>query len=82
MVVNDPSALPEVVGQAGLAAADNDVAFADAIQGLLDSDVGLRRGRGQTGPSGSAGPRPCPGSWPRTGWAAEQKPARLSPAAP
>ena len=45
VVVNDTSALPEVIGQAGLTAPDNDVAFADAIQCLLDSDVELRRAR-------------------------------------
>ena len=45
VVVNDTSALPEVIGQAGLTAADNDAAFADAIQDLLDSDVAVRRAR-------------------------------------
>ena len=45
VVVNDTSALPEVIGPAGLTAADNDAAFADAIQDLLDSDVAVRRAR-------------------------------------
>jgi alpha-1,6-mannosyltransferase len=45
VVVNDTSALPEVIGPAGLTAADNNVAFADAIQCLLDSDVELGRAR-------------------------------------
>ncbi len=48
VVVSNRSALPEVVGPAGLAAADNDVAFADAVQCLLDSDVELRRARART----------------------------------
>jgi alpha-1,6-mannosyltransferase len=45
VVVSNRSALPEVAGPAGLTAADNDAAFADAIQCLLDSDVDLRRVR-------------------------------------
>jgi len=45
VVVNDTSALPEVIGQAGLTAPDNDAAFADAIQCLLDTGVELRRAR-------------------------------------
>jgi len=45
VVVNDTSALPEVIGQAGLTAPDSDAAFADAIQCLLGSDVELRRAR-------------------------------------
>ena len=34
-----------MIGPAGLTAADNDAAFADAIQDLLDSDVAVRRAR-------------------------------------
>lgn len=43
VVVNSHSALPEVVGQAGLAAEDNDQACADAIECLLRRDVVERR---------------------------------------
>ena len=45
VVVSDRSALPEVAGPAGLAAADRDAAFADAIQCVLGSDVAARRAR-------------------------------------
>lgn len=45
VVVSDRSALPEVACPAGLAAADRDAAFADAIQCLLDGDVTARRAR-------------------------------------
>jgi alpha-1,6-mannosyltransferase len=43
VVVSDRSALPEVVGPAGLAAADHDAACADAIERLLRRDVAERR---------------------------------------
>jgi alpha-1,6-mannosyltransferase len=43
VVVSSRSALPEVVGQAGLAADDNDVACADAVQRLLRRDPAERR---------------------------------------
>jgi alpha-1,6-mannosyltransferase len=45
VVVSSRSALPEVVGPAGLAAKDNDVAFADAVEELLQRDVTERRCR-------------------------------------
>jgi alpha-1,6-mannosyltransferase len=38
VVVSSRSALPEVVGPAGLAADDNDEAYADAVQRLLRRD--------------------------------------------
>ena len=38
VVVSSRSALPELIGQAGLAAEDNDVACADAVQSLLRRD--------------------------------------------
>jgi alpha-1,6-mannosyltransferase len=41
--VSSRSALPEVVGPAGLAADDNDVAYADAVQRLLGRDPAERR---------------------------------------
>ena len=47
VVVNDTRAPREVIGQAGLTAPDNDVAFADAIQCLLDSDVESAPGAGR-----------------------------------
>ena len=43
VVVSDRSALPEVIGPAGLAAEDNDVSCADAIERLLRRDVAERR---------------------------------------
>lgn len=43
VVVSSRSALPEVVGQAGLAADDNDVACADAVQRLLRREPAERR---------------------------------------
>jgi alpha-1,6-mannosyltransferase len=43
VVVSSQSALPEVIGQAGLAADDNDVACADAVQRLLRRDATERR---------------------------------------
>ena len=43
VVVSSRSALPEVVGQAGLAADDNDAACADAVQRLLRRDPAERR---------------------------------------
>ena len=43
VVVSDRSALPEVIGPAGLAAADNDAACADAVERLLRRDVAGRR---------------------------------------
>jgi alpha-1,6-mannosyltransferase len=43
VVVNSHSALPEVVGPAGLAAEDNDRACADAVECLLRRDVAERR---------------------------------------
>jgi alpha-1,6-mannosyltransferase len=43
VVVNSHSALPEVVGPAGLAAEDNDQACADAVECLLLRDVAERR---------------------------------------
>jgi alpha-1,6-mannosyltransferase len=45
VVVSSRSALPEVVGPAGLAAQDNDVACADAVEELLLRDVTERRRR-------------------------------------
>jgi alpha-1,6-mannosyltransferase len=43
VVVSSHSALPEVVGSAGLAAQDDDVACADAVHELLQRDVTERR---------------------------------------
>jgi alpha-1,6-mannosyltransferase len=43
VVVSSRSALPELIGQAGLAAEDNDEACADAIQSLLRRDPAERR---------------------------------------
>jgi alpha-1,6-mannosyltransferase len=43
VVVSSRSALPEVIGPAGLAAADNDAACADAVERLLRRDVAERR---------------------------------------
>jgi alpha-1,6-mannosyltransferase len=43
VVVNSRSALPEVIGPAGLAADDNDGAYADAVEYLLRRDVTGRR---------------------------------------
>lgn len=43
VVVSSQSALPEVVGPAGLAAGDNDAACADAVQRLLRRDPAERR---------------------------------------
>jgi alpha-1,6-mannosyltransferase len=43
VVVSSSSALPELIGQAGLAAEDNDVACADAVQSLLRRDPEERR---------------------------------------
>jgi alpha-1,6-mannosyltransferase len=43
VVVNSRSALPEVIGPAGLAADDNDGAYADAVECLLRRDVTGRR---------------------------------------
>jgi alpha-1,6-mannosyltransferase len=43
VVVSNRSALPEVVGPAGIAAADNDAACADAVQRLLGRDLTERR---------------------------------------
>ena len=43
VVVSDRSALPEVVGPAGLAAEDNDASCADAVERLLRRDVAERR---------------------------------------
>jgi alpha-1,6-mannosyltransferase len=43
VVVSSKSALPELIGQAGMAAEDNDVACADAIQSLLRRDPVERR---------------------------------------
>jgi alpha-1,6-mannosyltransferase len=43
VVVSSQSALPEVVGQAGLAAEDNDTACADAVEQLLRRDATERR---------------------------------------
>lgn len=80
VVVNDTSALPEVIGQAGLPAADDDAAFADAIQDLLDSDVAVRRARARARaerfgwPAAVAGFLDAHGLSPAT--------PRLSPAAP
>ncbi len=45
VVVSSRSALPEVVGPAGLAAEDNDAACADAVEQLLRRDVSDRRRR-------------------------------------
>ena len=45
VVVSSRSALPEVVGPAGLAADDTDAAFADAVQRLLGRDEAGRRQR-------------------------------------
>jgi len=43
VVVSSRSALPEVIGPAGLAADDSDAAFADAVQRLLGPDEAARR---------------------------------------
>jgi alpha-1,6-mannosyltransferase len=43
VVVSQHSALPEVVGGAGLAVPDTDAAYADAVQGLLARDREQRR---------------------------------------
>ena len=43
VVVSDRSALPEVVGPAGLPAADNDASCAEAVERLLRRDVTERR---------------------------------------
>ncbi|MCW6007464.1 glycosyltransferase [Micromonospora sp. CPCC 205371] len=43
VVVNSASALPEVVGPAGVAAAGTGVAFADGVRDLLDRPEGERR---------------------------------------
>jgi alpha-1,6-mannosyltransferase len=43
VVVSSQSALPEVIGEAGLAAADSDAACADAVQRLLSRDAAERR---------------------------------------
>ena len=43
VVVSSRSALPEIVGPAGLATEDDDASCADAIQRLLDRDVAGRR---------------------------------------
>jgi alpha-1,6-mannosyltransferase len=43
VVVSSKSALPELIGQAGLAAEDNDMACADAVQSLLLRDPVERR---------------------------------------
>jgi alpha-1,6-mannosyltransferase len=81
VVVNDTSALPEVIGQAGLTAADNDAAFADAIQDLLDTDVDQRRARARAErfgwPAAVSGFLAAHGLGP-----ADDKPPPLSPAAP
>ena len=45
VVVSNRCALPEVIGQAGLAAHDTDTAFADAVQQLLGRDEAARRQR-------------------------------------
>jgi alpha-1,6-mannosyltransferase len=45
VVVSDRSALPEVVGDAGLAVADTDAAYADAVQSLLARDPAERQSR-------------------------------------
>jgi len=45
VVVNRRSALPEVIGQAGLAAEDDDTAYADAVERLLRRDEPERRCR-------------------------------------
>jgi alpha-1,6-mannosyltransferase len=45
VVVSNRSALPEVIGPGGVAAADNQVAFADAVQRLLRVEVTERRQR-------------------------------------
>ena len=43
VVVSSRSALPEIIGPAGLAAEDNDPACADAVQRVLERDVTGRR---------------------------------------
>ena len=43
VVVSSRSALPEIVGQAGLATEDDDAACADAVQRVLERDVTGRR---------------------------------------
>lgn len=43
VVVSSRSALPELIGQAGLAAEDDDVSCADAVQSLLGRDPAERR---------------------------------------
>jgi alpha-1,6-mannosyltransferase len=48
VVVSSQSALPEIVGQAGLAAQDNDAACADAVEQILGRDVADRRRRART----------------------------------
>jgi len=48
VVVSGRSALPEVIGPAGLAADDTDAAFADAVQRLLGQDEAVRRHRART----------------------------------
>jgi alpha-1,6-mannosyltransferase len=45
VVVSSNSALPEVIGEAGLAAEDHDAAYADAVERLLRRDVTDRRRR-------------------------------------
>ncbi len=80
MVVNDTSALPEVIGQAGLTAADNDAAFADAIQDLLDTDVGQRRTRARARAERFGWPAAVSGFLDAHGLSTAAP--RLSPAAP
>jgi alpha-1,6-mannosyltransferase len=43
VVVSRVSALPEVIGQAGIAVGDNAAAYADAVEQLLDRPEGQRR---------------------------------------
>jgi alpha-1,6-mannosyltransferase len=43
VVVNGRSALPEVIGPAGLTAEDSDAAYADAVERLMRRDVAERR---------------------------------------
>ena len=48
VVVSSKSALPEIVGPAGIAAQDNDAAYADAVEELLYREVVDRRCRART----------------------------------
>ena len=83
VVVNDTSALPEVIGQAGLTAADNDAAFADAIQDLLDTDVGQRRARARARAERFGWPAAVSGFLAAHGLGpTDHEPAPCNPAAP